>query len=350
MKLLPDKLDAHLAKRTAPVYLLHGDEPLQLDELTDTLRRHARAHGFLERRVHHPVDDTSWLAFRESVESLSLFAERRLIELRLPGGKPGRRGSALLTEHAEAPPPDVLLLVICGKLDHGTQSSKWFKALDKAGVSLAVQPVVGRDLSDWLDARLSRHGLQATPEALALIAERVEGNLLAARQEIERLALLVDGGVLDVEAVWQAVSDNARYTINDLMTAALAGDAARTARVVAGLRDEGAAAALLLWAIAQEVRGAARAAEAVAEGADLDVALQAAGVWSRRAVALKPAIRRLAVGRWLELLSAAAHADRLLKGRGQGELWDVIESLALGLAGAVAPVREDVFGPAVYRL
>lgn len=302
-------------------------------ELGDQLRAHARAHGFDERQVFYASEDSDWTAFREAADSLSLFAERRLIEVRLPTGKPGRAGGEQLKTYCQNPAPDVLLLITSVKLERGGKTSAWFKALDKAGVTIEAFPVAARDLPRWLKARFTQHGLRAEPEALALIAERVEGNLLAAAQEVERLALLYPNGNLTPDDVLAAVSDSARYSINDLASAALAGDVARAVRIVRGLREEATAPVLVLWALSAEIRSATRAAEAIAERVPEDKALKAAGVWSSRVAPLKTALKRHSVASWLHMLQQTAEIDRMVKGQEPGDVWDAFTALSACLAG-----------------
>jgi len=237
MKLFPDKLDAHLAKGAAPIYLLHGDEPFQLMELGDRLRIQAREQGYDEREVIIANEEADWSQFRDSAANMSLFSALRLIELRLPSGKPGRSGGEALREYCANPAPDVRLVISSAKLDRSASNSAWFKAIDKVGVTIAVWPIEASRLPRWLAGRLAAKGLQATPEALSLIAERVEGNLLAANQEIERLALLFPNGVLEADQVLEAVADSARYSISDLSTAVLMGQAGRSLRVLQGLHS-----------------------------------------------------------------------------------------------------------------
>jgi len=337
MKLYPDKLATHLAKGAAPIYLVHGDEPLQLGEIGDRLRVHARESGFEEREVVVVNEDADWAAFRESADSLSLFAERRLIELRLPSGKPGRVGGEVLKAYAANPPPDVLLVIASAKLDRAASNSAWFKAVDKAGVTIAVQPLPAGQLPSWLGRRLRDKGLHPTPEALELIAERVEGNLLAAAQEVERLALLYPAGELDADQAVAAVADSARYALPDLALATLQGQGARAVRVLAGLRDEGVAETLVLWSLAQEIRAGARAAEAIAEGVGADAALKAAGVWRNRVGPLKLALdRHRSAPVWLSFLAACTFADRQIKGQEDGRPWDTLGRLVARLAGESA--------------
>lgn len=333
MKLYPDKLDAHLARQTAPVYMLHGDEPYQLMQLGDRLRQHARDSGFDERQVLIANDEADWSAFREAADSMSLFAEKRIIELRLPTGKPGRTGGEVLKQYCANPAPDVLLVITSARLDRGGSSSAWFKAIDKVGVTIAVWPIEPARLHRWLGDKLSVHGLTATSDALSLITERVEGNMLAAAQEVERLALLHPEGKLSADDVLAAVSDSARYSIGDLVQAALSGQSARAVRIVRGLRDEAVAPVLILWSLSQEIRSGTRAAEAHEQGASVDAAIKNAGVWQNRAAPLKTAMARHNAASWLRMLSASSQLDRLVKGHAAGDVWDTFESLCVQLAG-----------------
>lgn len=333
MKLYPDKLNAHLAKQTAPVYLLHGDEPYQLMQLGDQLREHARSTGFDERQVLIANEEADWSSFREAADSMSLFAEKRIIELRLPTGKPGRTGGEVLKQYCANPAADVLLIITSAKLDRGGSSSAWFKAIDKVGVTIAVWPIEPAKLHRWLGDKLRGHGLKATSDALSLITERVEGNMLAAAQEVERLALLHPAGELTADDVLAAVSDSARYSIGDLVQAALAGQSARAVRIVRGLRDEAVAPVLILWSLSQEIRSGTRAAEAHERGVGIDAAIKGAGVWQNRAAPLKTAMARHSAASWLNMLSASTQLDRIVKGHAAGDVWDTFESLCVQLAG-----------------
>ena len=338
MRLYPDKLRDHLKTKLAPIYLLFGDEPLQIMEAGDTLRACAREHGFDERTVIFPVDDQDWAQFREAADSLSLFAERRIIELRLPTGKPGRTGSEVLKQYCEHPPEDVLLIISSGKLDRTGTNSAWYKAIDRVGVCVPVQPIAINRLPEWIRNRLATHSLQADEDALALIAERVEGNMLAAVQEVERLALLYDTGTLTRENVLDAVADSARYSIGDLSLAALQGQGARSLRVLAGLRDESVAEVLILWSLSSEIRAGARTSEAIEAGVPADKALKSAGVWQSRIPPLKQAVNRHDAKSWLSMLSQCSTIDRQIKGQAPGAVWDAFESLVVQLANRGEPV------------
>lgn len=334
MKLYPDKLAAHLQRQLAPVYLLHGEEPLQIMEYGDAIRRHARDNGFDERTVIQPADDSDWASFQEAADSLSLFAERRIIELRIPSGKPGKAGAGVLRQYCSSPAEDILLLITAGKLDRGGSSSAWFKAIDKVGVTMALYPIAVSKLASWISRRLATHGLQADTDALTLIVERVEGNLLAAQQEIERLALLYPSGLLTRDNVLEAVADSARFSITDLSQAALTGQQKRALRILSGLRDEAVPEVLILWSLTQEVRAASRTSEAHAVGTALDAALKSAGVWQNRVPALKQAISRHDVSSWLSMLLQCTTIDRQIKGQAPGSPWDALEALIVQLSGS----------------
>jgi len=230
----------------------------------------------------------------------------------------------------------VLLIITSAKLDRGGSNSAWFKAIDKAGVTIAVYPIEPAKLNRWLGDKLATHGLTATPEAISLITERVEGNMLAAAQEVERLALLYPKGELKGELnedqVLSAVANSARYSIADLVQSVLAGNSARAVRVVRGLRDEAVAPVLILWALSQEIRSGARAAEAHERGVGVDAALKGAGVWPSRAAPLKAAMARHNAASWLSMLRSTAHLDRLVKGHAAGDVWDSFESLCVQLS------------------
>lgn len=333
MKVYPEKLAAHLAKGLAPIYLISGDEPLAQMECADAVRRRAAELGHSSREVYHADREFDWNDLNTASNSLSLFADQRLLDLRLPSGKPGKDGGQALRDYAARPADDAVLLITAGKLDRSGTNSAWFKAIDKVGVVVQVWPVEARELPAWVERRMRQRGLDPSREAAQLIAERVEGNLLAAAQEIDKLVLLHEGGQVDAESVLAAVSDSARYSIYDLADAALAGDAARSARILYGLRGEGVEPVLILWALAREVRSAANVADAVLRGTPQNVAMQKAGVWRNRQMPLSQALRRVGPDGWQALVGRAARAELVLKGAKQGQLWDELLDLALGMAG-----------------
>jgi DNA polymerase III subunit delta len=341
MRLKPDQLAGHLEKGLAPVYLFTGDEPLQLMEAADAVRAAARARGFAEREVFTVEKGFDWGQVEAASDSLSLFAEQRILEVRLPTGKPGPQGSRVLEAFAGRPAEDTLLMVHAGKLDRGVQNSKWVKALEQAGVMIQVWPLSLSETAGWITRRLRARGLQPDQPAVRLLAERVEGNLMAAAQEVEKLALLRGGGPLDADGVLESVSDAARYTIYDLADAALTGDITRAVHVLNGLRGEGVEAVLILWALTREVRQLADISEKVHAGTAPAQAMK--GVWSRRQPLVRKALSRHPVGGWRALLSHCALVDRTIKGQAPGSAWDELLQLTTGIAGRAmfeGPLRD----------
>ena len=341
MRVKPEQLDHHLRRGLAPVYLVSGDEPLQCMEVADAIRAHARAAGCSERLVFEAERGFDWNALSQAQASLSLFAERRLLELRLPSGKPGAEGSKALQAYLAAPAADDVLLILTGKLDKENQNAKWFTAIDRAGVVVQVWPVELAHLPAWIERRMRAKGLQPTPEAAALLAARVEGNLLACAQEIEKLALL-RAGALDEQAVAAAVADSARYSVYDLVDRALAGEAAQCARVLQGLRAEGEEPVLVLWALARELRTLAQMRAALAAGKGEDALLAEYRVWDKRKALVRAALRRHSPHACRELLRRAAAADRVIKGAARGDAWDELLQLTLGLAGVEVVARNSM--------
>ncbi len=254
MQIQPEQLESRLRGALAPVYFISGDEPLRVMEAADAVRSRARAAGFEEREVLSVNAGFDWNSLAAAAGSLSLFSPRRVLDLRLPGGKPGEAGAKALRAYAEAPPEDTLLLITSGKLEPAARKSRWVQALDQAGVVVFVWPLDRRQLPAWVRTRLKRRGLEATPEAAALLAERVEGNLLACVQEIDKLYLLQGAGRVDARDIANAVADSARFDVYDLVDTALAGDGARGVRILNGLQGEGVAPAVVLWALARDLR------------------------------------------------------------------------------------------------
>jgi DNA polymerase-3 subunit delta len=333
MKLYPEKLHDHLQQGLRPLYLLSGDEPLQLGEAADAIRARARQQGFGERQVMHVDNSFDWSGLAAASHTLSLFAEQRLIDLRLPSGKPGKEGGAALSDYAANPPPDTVLLISSGKLDKTAQNSKWFKTLDKVGVTLQVWPVEPAALPQWVAQRMRSRGMSASAEAARLLAERVEGNMLAAAQEVEKLRLLYGEATVDVAMVEQGVADSARYDIFELVDTALLGDAPRVARVLEGLRGEGVEPILILWALVRECRTMEEMAYEIEHGASAEAVLKARWVWEKRRPAVRAGLKRHNQRRWSQLLRRAARIDRMIKGAEQGEPRDELLQLALLMAG-----------------
>ena len=336
MQLKHDDLPDHLARGVKSLYVVHGDEPLLALEAGDTIRAAARAAGATEREVLVVEPGFKWDAFLGANANASLFGERKFVDLRIPSGKPGVEGGKALEAYAANPNPDNVTLVTLPRVDRATQSSAWFSALADAGVTVAVYPVDREQLPAWIAARLARQKQRASRETLTFLAESCEGNLLAARQEIEKLALLLPEGMLDHDAVANAVADVARYDVFELSEAWLAGDAARAVRVLRSLQAEGDAPTLAVWQFSEDVHALAAVSLQVRGGTPLQAAVRSARVWGKRQGALERAVQRVSPSLVPQLLTACARLDALAKGIGRGNPWDELATAALALAGKPA--------------
>jgi DNA polymerase-3 subunit delta len=332
MKLPLDQLAGHMQGALAPAYLISGDEPLLVGEAADAIRARARALGHSERDVWFVERSMDWSAVRMQAGSMSLFGERRIIEIRLTGAKPGKDGGATIAGLCESAASDTVVLILSGRIDGDARATAWFKAVERHGVWVPVEPVGVARLPAWLGARCRKAGLELTDDALQLLADRVEGNLLAAHQEIEKLRLLASGQKLDAAQVLAAVADSSRFDVFQLGEAALSGDTARALRIVDGLRAEGVEPTLVLWSLARELRNL-WAERASGTGAPRH------RPWSPPAhvAALDKARRRLSKFPFARLNARALRADRMIKGRMAGEPWDEIQLLAAEFCG-VRPV------------
>jgi DNA polymerase-3 subunit delta len=333
MKLRPEELSGQLSRGLLPVYLVAGDEPLQHREACDAIQAAARAQGYDEREVLEVDRGFDWSSLRAAASTLSLFASRRLIELRLKGGGPGRDGAEALKAHLEDPPPDTVLLIKAGKLDGGARRSAWFRRIDGLGAIVQVWPASPQELPRWIERRVGAMGLSIEPEAAILLAERMEGNLLAAAQEIEKLRLLQREGRVGLAEVAAAVGDSARYDVFDLSDALLAGDAGRTVRILQVLRAEAVDPVLIVWLLSRELRLLYGVARAQAAGRPSDAVMEKARIWSSRRDLYRQAARRFKPFDLGQLLSRCARCDRLVKGQERGALWTELIQLGIGLTG-----------------
>ncbi len=329
MKVRPDQLKQHLKKDLQAIYFVAGDEPLQVIESADTIRAACREKGFSEREVMDVDAHFDWNQLLDAGNSMSLFAEQRILELRMPTGKPGKTGAQVLQEYAQRPADDAVLIITSGKLEGSSKNTKWFKTLDKAGVVVQSWPVSIHELPRWIERRMRNKGLHPTAEAVAVLVERVEGNLLAAAQEIDKLFLLFGESEIGLEQITSAVADSARYTIYDLVDSMLVGDVARTSRIVGGLKSEGVEMVLALWAITREVRLLTGIAEA---NMSQDAAISKARVWDNRKVLVKKALSRHSVMRWKFFLKRCARIDKVIKGVAPGRPWDELLMLTTQIA------------------
>jgi DNA polymerase-3 subunit delta len=314
MQLKVEALAGHLERRLERLYCISGDEPLLIEEALDALRTTARAAGFTEREVLHASGRFDWSQLAAVSSSLSLFATRKIVEIRLPGGRPGREGGEALRALAGAVNDDVLTLLVLPRLDRATRNSAWALALETHGVWVEVRRIERPQLAGWLRARLARQKQTASTETLEFLADRIEGNLLAAQQEIAKLGLLHPRGELTLEQVTDAVQDVARFEVFDLPVAMLAGEAPRALRMINVLRAEGAALPLVLWAISEEVRAVLRAQQVIAAGRPVASLAREMRMWPGRDRILETAAARVSGPVAATLLSRCADIDRLSKG------------------------------------
>lgn len=330
MQLRAEQLEAHLQKTLAPLYVVHGDEPLIALEAADAVRAAARRKGIAEREVFIAERGFDWSALAHAGASRSLFGGGKLVELRLPGGKPGTAGAETIVEYCRRLDAEMLTLVSLPRLDRAGQSSAWFGALAAAGVVVEVWPVERTRLPQWIGERLARQQQKAPREVLEFLAERVEGNLLAAHQEVQKLALLAPPGELALETVEDAVTSVARYDPYAAAEALVAGDAARYARVLQGLRGEGEAPTFVLFALA----AALFVLRGMAEGKSAERLFGEQRLFNKPLQrAVQAAARRYPRAALDAALAQAAYIDRVAKGVARGDPWDQFAALGLKLAG-----------------
>ena len=333
MLLKGEQLAAHLDRDLKAVYVIYGDAPLLVIEAADAIRAAARRKGFDEREVLTAISGFNWNELHLATGNMSLFGGRQLIDLRIPTGKPGREGGKAIQDYCARPSPDALLLVTLPGLDWSEEKATWLKALTEAGVAVKLIPPNLAELPAWIAGRLRRQQQKAGNDALHFIAERVEGNLLAAHQEIQKLALLYPAGELSLQQIQEAVLNVARYDLDGLREALLSGDVARLTRTLDGLQQEGEAPPLVLWAMTEEVRALAQVKAGQKQGQPVDALLKEARVWGARQSLFKRALPRVKEAAANAALEDAARIDRMIKGIGGGDVWTEFLRLGLGLAG-----------------
>ena len=339
MQLRADQLSAHLQKGLRPLYTVWGDEPLLAQEAGDVIRHAARSAGYSERKVFNVTGaHFDWSSLLGASLAMSLFAERQLIEIRIPSGKPGKEGSEALQRYCEHLSDDVVTLVHLPRLDRQQLGSAWFAALEAAGVTVRVDAVERHALPQWIARRLAAQNQRvedgdAGAQTLAFFADRVEGNLLAAHQELQKIALLYPAGVLNFEQIEAAVLNVARYDVFKFAEAVLAGQTARVLRMLDGLRAEGEAPVLVHWTLAEDIRSLKRVQDALAQGKPMPMALREARVWGTKERLIERLVPQLAdhtLAHWLE---AASVCDGLIKGLKHPhwplDAWDGLKRLAL---------------------
>ena len=347
MRIDSEQLAQHLKRGLAPLYIVFGEELLLAIEAADRIRAAALAAGHDERKLLIADQGFDWTALRDASQSLSLFSARRVIDLRIPSGKPGKDGGEALAQLADAPPADTITLVSLPGLDRQALNSRWFQALEAGGTAVHAKAVSREQLPRWIAGRLAQQDQKASSETLSFIADRVEGNLMAAYQEVQKLGLLFSPGEVPFEDVKNAVLDVARYDVFELGATILRGDRAHFVRMLDGLRGEGVAPPLVLWAIAEEARGLARVGAIVAGGLPPAQAMREARVWGARQHLMPKALGRLSREQLHGVLDRAAAVDRMIKGIGIGDVWDAL--LALGLMLMPAAASRKAIGGRISR-
>ena len=332
MKIQANQLASHLKKNLASCYLVSGDEHLLVDEALDAIRLAARQQGFTSRESFVATTGFDWAQLRDSSANLSLFAEKRIMELRLPTGKPGKAGGQAIVDLVEQTGSELLFIVSAPKLDRNVAASKWVKTLESRGVNTPVWPVGVRELPGWIAQRMRSVGLQPDQDAVALIADRIEGNLLAGGQEIEKLRLLLGEGAVTAEDVSNAVANSSRYDVYKLADSALAGDAKRAMKILSGLRVEGVEPVIVIWALTRDLRTLANLSDAIRQGMDLSSSMQKARVWSSRQQLVRSCVGRQSSGMFYQLLKAAGRADQAAKGQSGSDPWQIVTDIIMCLS------------------
>ena len=333
-----DALDGHLAKTLAPLYVITSDEHLLALEAADKIRRAAKAQGFFEREILTVERSFKWGALLAANQSQSLFGDKKLIDLRIPTGKPGKDGGQALQDYVSHLSPDNLTLITLPKLDWATQKAAWVASLQQAAVYIDIPLVERNQLPNWINQRLAMQQQSADRQSLDFIADRVEGNLLAAHQEIQKLALLHPIGKLSFEQIHDAVLNVARYDVFKLNEAMLSGDVARLARMLNGLKGEGEALPLVLWAMAEEIRTLLKLKSGMSQGRPLSALLKEYRIWGPREKLMDPALRRVRLQTLQTALQEASQVDKMVKGLRakafSGDAWDALLQLGLRVARA----------------
>jgi len=334
MRISSEDLPRQLAKGLAPLYVVYGDGLLLAMEAADAIRAAATSAGYSERQIFIADAQFKWAELRHSAQSMSLFSTQKMIDIRLPTGKPGVEGGQALQDYCAALPTDIVTLISLPALDNATLKSKWFAALEASAVMVVANDIELEQLPAWIAARLKRQGQSTDRDSLIYLAKKVEGNLLAAFQEIQKLALLYPAGPLSLDQINSSVMDVARYDVSKLAEAMLTGNVSRYAQILEGLRAEGTATPQILWTLADDLRSIVKVSRALQRSGNLAGAIKEARIWGTRKEAIGLAARRISPIFAEHALRQAAQIDKLIKGLRKGDAWD--ELLQLGLRCATA--------------
>ena len=333
MKLRQDQLASHLANNLAPIYWISGDVPLLLQESTDAVRSAAKRHGFSNRQIIDASSTMNWSVLQSVSQSMSLFDEKEVIELRLKDSKFKDAGRKALLAYAENPPEDKLLLITSNKIAAPQLKTKWMQTLEKSSVFLQLWPLQGYQLNRFLQERAQQLDLQLPSDAIELIAAKTEGNLLAAKQELEKLKLLFGSKSVTLTEVTPAITDSSHFDIFIFSETALSGDIAKSIQILQSLKNEGCEAILILWSLTREIRRLIQIKETINLGNPIAQAMQKHGVWQKQQPAISSALNRHPQSTLHKLLQQAAYIDQMIKGLIQKDPWDGLLQLTTNLAG-----------------
>ncbi|MDE0095856.1 MAG: DNA polymerase III subunit delta [Gammaproteobacteria bacterium] len=341
MRVHPASLQGQLEKGIAPFYFLFGPEILLVEEALDLIRRKAREQGYGDRESHTVERGFNWDLLHGASQSISLFMEKKILEVRMPGGRPGDQGARALVDIAGIPPsPDTLLLMVSGPVDKRSQGSKWFQAVESVAVMVECPEVGGDRLPEWIAGRFRAQELTADREAVRRLAHYVEGNLLAAAQQINQLCLLAEDGRITVDLVESIIADSARFSNFNFADACLAGSAGRAVRILGSLRMGQAEPILILWALTREVRILCQLSAIRESGGNPNTQFRKHGIWRNREPGFRAALNRLSADRCRRILRRLARADLQLKGQApleRRDIWEEIESIGLDVCGVRIP-------------
>ncbi|MFW5444190.1 MAG: DNA polymerase III subunit delta [Methylococcaceae bacterium] len=328
MRLKPEQLESSL-KNLAAVYLISGDEVLQAGEVADSIRKAAKNAGYTTREVLSVETGFEWSELSFAADSMSIFADKKLIDLRLISGKPGTEGAKTLFNYCQHLPEDTVLLISTPKLASAALKTKWCQAIDQNGVIVQTWPLDGADLIQWLQRRVNKRGLQIEPDGIKALAARIEGNLLAASQEIEKLYILYGEKPLSKQAVEQAVADSARFDVFKLTDCVLSGRVVRAVKIINGLKAEGIAAPVVLWALTREARLLVNIKVALQQGQNKETVFKSHRLWDKRKQLVNVAVSRLDMATLEQVLLLSSEADRQIKGRQKGDCWETLLSICV---------------------
>ncbi len=333
MRVYANKLAAQIKQGVSPIYIVSGDEPLLVQESCDLIRDQLKKNGFSQRDLFHAEASFDWEQVLFSANSMSLFAEQKILEIRLPNGKPGDKGGAALVQFAENIPGDTCMLLVLPKLDKRSQGTKWFKALESRGAFVQIWPIEPKELPGWLGQRFKAAGLNATREAINALAARIEGNLLAAVQDIERLKLSCVDGNVDVPEIQAGVADNSRYDVFGLIDASLSQNSRRALKILQNLRLENAEKLGITRMLAREIRSLIKIGIAVESGQSIDAVMRSQRVMSKRTQLVARCVRAHSVVDFELMIQRLSLIDKAIKGIGQADPWDELTGLVLDLSG-----------------